>query len=119
MRVDAATKRVFQDAEPTARTEPPGLELLRQGETVPFVYSIERGLCKLVWRRPGERACLFGLRGPGSLLGAEMALAGTRATCSVITLTMCRLSLLDADEFRVLVQTNREFSSHIHRRLAG
>jgi CRP-like cAMP-binding protein len=102
-----------------ARSDPPGLELVRQGEPVRFVYSIDRGLCKLVWRRTGARPCLIGLRGPDSLVGAEMAMAGTRATCSVITLTMCRISQVAVDDFREMVRTNPTYSWQLHRRLAA
>jgi CRP-like cAMP-binding protein len=116
MRIDPETKRSFLSAEPTAWSAPPGLELLCQGEPVRSVYSLERGLCKVVWRRPGAKASLIGLRGPGSLVGAESALAGANAAHSVITLTTCSVTEVEAEGFRELVRTNPELSWQLHRR---
>lgn len=94
---------------------PATVELYRQGDAANDVYLLESGLVKLVRVEPDGQELIVALRFPGSLIGNFSVIMNNPYPLTAITLIDSHVRRIPAEQFRQLVQTNLEFSWHVHQ----
>ncbi|WNF30118.1 Crp/Fnr family transcriptional regulator [Streptomyces sp. C11-1] len=89
------------------RHRPAGETLLWQGTEGTQVLALVSGLVKVVRTDRDGRKRLLAFRGPGEILG-EMALQrGDVRLADVQTMSICKVTVIPADDFRRLVREHR------------
>jgi len=102
----------------TAQIIPEGSELFRQSSHSREIYSIEKGLVKLIRREADGKEVIAAIRYPGWLLGADSAILDAPAPVTAITITACQLTRVPAQEFRDLIRTDADLSWKLHQMMA-
>jgi CRP-like cAMP-binding protein len=82
----------------------PGAALLTQGDRGTHVLALESGLVKVVRVDRDGRRRLLAFRGAGEILGEVAVQCGGVRTASVWAMSICKASVVLADDFRRLVQ---------------
>lgn len=87
------------------RAYPPGTLLARERDTVHAVFLVLRGVLRQTQDRDG-RDLLVGLRGVGTLVGAESVVCRASHIATVTCLSRCVIGGISASSFMGLLDTN-------------
>jgi CRP-like cAMP-binding protein len=79
----------------------PGTILQEQGATSNKLFLIRDGVVKMVYTDADGFERILGLRSSGWLAGACQAVTNTASTCSVITITACKVGVLEGEAFHI------------------
>ena len=102
----------------TLQMIPEGSELFRQGSRAREIYSIERGLVKLIRQEPDGKEVIGAIRYPGWLLGTSSVILDEPLPMTAVTVTRCHLYRITADVFVNLIKTDADLSWKLHRMMA-
>ncbi len=102
----------------SAQIIPEGSELFRQGSRAREIYSIEKGLVKLIRSEADGKEGIAAIRYPGWLLGADSVILDAPLPVTAITVTACQLTRVPAEEFRGLIRTDADLSWKLHQMMA-
>lgn len=95
-------------------TVPARSAIFRQGELADAVFSVRRGLLKLVRGHSSGAESIVGLRANGWILGASAAVLGEAHTMSAVALAPTQVARIPASEFRRRLREDPEFSLRVH-----
>lgn len=107
-----------QDAlkpEAHAVSYPKGAILTRAGEHSDYVVYLRSGHVKSCTRDP---RAIFGIHGPGSMIGELAPLTGEPRSADLVALTAIDVLHIPGDVFLKLLQSNPQFHLSLTRRLA-
>ena len=85
-----------------------------QGEVADAVFSVRRGLIKLVRGHSSGAESIVGLRANGWILGASAAVLGETHTMSAVALAPTRVARIPAAVFCRRLREDPEFSLRVH-----
>ncbi len=91
-----------------------GFVLLRQDEVPENVLVVREGIVKLIHRFSDGRDALVGLRGAGTPLGGESALARRPHPVSVVAVTACRVHRIARRQFAEFTRAGGKLSTWLH-----
>ncbi len=99
----------------TPREYPALTEIMLQDRPARAVYFIEYGLVKLSRMETSGREVIAGLRRRHWIIGAPAVLLGKKYSFTGTALVDCKIRQMSPERFLSLIETNREFSSHMLR----
>ncbi len=94
-------------------------ELFHKGQLGHEVYVVRRGRLRLGAVSPRGQEFVFGIAGPGDLVGELSALSGGRRTATATALEDCELVVLDGGELTALVRGHPDSAFRLLEVLAG
>jgi CRP/FNR family transcriptional regulator, cyclic AMP receptor protein len=97
---------------------PEGSQVFQQGSAAKEIYSIEKGLVKLLRREEDGKEAIAAIRYPGCLLGTASVILDEPFSVSAVTVTPCHLYRIAAQDFRSLMRKDQELSWKIHQMMA-
>jgi len=90
-----------------------GMILVHQDSVPENVLVLRGGIVKLIHRFPDGRGAVVGLRGTGSLLGVEAALARRPHPVSVVAVTDCRVHRIGRRRFSAFMRDGGGLSTWV------